>query len=132
MRWIDAMDLKNWSSSRDSEEYLPLVIRRLIRATIDQIKSISFPAGDSVVCPRWDGRLESMEETEYIPKGLSLWELSTRKDVRTKAEEDYQKRKENLLVPNPSKAIFIFVTSRVWTSKDEWAEKKKKERFWKM
>ncbi|WP_271629437.1 hypothetical protein [Caldicellulosiruptor sp. DIB 104C] len=119
MKWINSTDLKNWASRRDSEEYLPLVIRRLIRATVNQIKSISFPAGDSIVYPGWDGILESKEETEYIPRGLSLWELSTEKSIGEKAKRVYQTRKENPLIPNPSEATFIFVTPRIWTKKDE-------------
>ena len=38
MRWIDATDLENWASRRDSEEYLPFLIRRLIRATLNRNK----------------------------------------------------------------------------------------------
>ncbi|GAH48717.1 unnamed protein product, partial [marine sediment metagenome] len=49
MRWIDTTDLKNWASSRDCQGYLPLVIRRLIRATVKDISWISFPVGDSVI-----------------------------------------------------------------------------------
>jgi hypothetical protein len=131
MKWIDDKDLEIWASRRDSQEYLPLVIRRLIRATASKIDSISFPAGESIVYPGWDGRLESKEETEYIPKGLSLWELTTRKDIKTKAEEDYKKRKETPLVSNPSEATYIFVTLRVWSNKDKWVEEKKKEKFWR-
>ena len=131
MRWIDATDLENWASRRDSQDCLPLVIRRLIRATVNRINSISFPAGESIVYPGWDGRLESKEETEYIPKGLSLWELSTRKDIKTKAEEDYKKRKKTPLVQNPSEATYIFVTPTAWSNKDKWVEEKKKEKFWR-
>jgi len=119
MRWIDATDLENWASRRDSQEYLPLFIRRLIRVTVNKIDSISFPAGKSIVHPGWDGRLKSKEETEYIPKGLSLWELSTRKDIKTKAERDYKKRKETPLALNPSEATYIFVTPTVWSNKDK-------------
>ena len=57
MRRIDATDLENWASRRDSQDCLPLVIRRLIRATVNMINSISFPAGESIVYPGWDGRL---------------------------------------------------------------------------
>ena len=91
MKWINTKDLEGWASRSKSQEYLPLLIRRLIRSTVNKIDSISFPTGESIVYPGWDGRLESEEETEYIPKGLSLWELSTRKDIGTKAEEDYKK-----------------------------------------
>jgi len=131
MQWIDATDLENWVSRRDSQEYLPLIIRRLIRAAVDKIDSISFPAGDSIVYPGWDGRLESKEKTEYIPEGFSLWEFSSRKDIKTKAEEDYNKRKKDSLVPNHSEATYIFVTPTVWSNKDKWVEEKKKEKFWR-
>lgn len=131
MQWIDVTNLKNWASRRDCQEFLPLVIRRLIRATISRINSISFPAGDSIVYPGWDGRLVSKEETEYIPEGVSVWEIGTGEDYRKKAEEDYQKRKQNPLGVNPAETTFIFVTPRILTKKDEWAEEKKKEKSWK-
>ncbi len=129
--WVDAQDLNNWSSRRDCRDFLPLVIRRLIRATTNSISSISFPAGDNIVCPGWDGRLESLDETEYIPKGASTWEISVNKDIKKKAESDYQKRKKDPLGYNTSETVFIFVTPRIWTKKEKWANEKKNEKFWK-
>jgi len=131
MRWIDTTDLKNWAPRRDCQEHLPLVIRRLIRSTVKDIASINFPAGDSVIYPGWDGKLESKERTEYIPEGLSIWEIGTSQDIQGKAEEDYQKRKKDPLGLDPSEATFIFVTSRVWIAKQGWCNGKKKEGFWK-
>jgi len=131
MRWVDATDLESWASRRDSHDYLPLLIRRLIRATVNKINSISFPAGESIVYTGWDGRLESNEETEYIPKGVSLWELSARKDIKPKADQDYKKRKETPLALSPSEVTYIFVTPRVWSNKEKWVEEKKKEKFWR-
>jgi len=132
MKWINSTDLSDWADRRDCQEILPLVIRRLIRATVTQINFISFPAGENIVYPGWDGILKSSEETEYIPKGLSVWEISTAQDIKKKAEADYQKRKQNTSDLNPSETIFIFVTPRIWTGKEKWAsEKKKKDNFWR-
>ncbi len=131
MKWIDSKDLENWAQRRDCQENLPLVIQRLIRATINKINTISFPSGDNIVYPGWDGRLESSEETEYIPQGLSVWEMSTDKDIKRKAESDYQKRKQDPLGYRPSEAVFIFVTPRIWTDKEKWVSEKKNENFWK-
>ncbi len=131
MRWVSAKDLEQYSERRDCQENLPLIIRRLIRATINKISSISFPSGESIGYPGWDGRLESLEETEYIPKGLSLWEMGTSKDIRRKAEKDYRKRKQDPLGYNPSEAVFIFVTPRIWSGKERWLKEKKKEGLWK-
>jgi hypothetical protein len=130
MKWINSTDLKNWAQTRDCQENLPSVIRQLIRATISNIKSISFPAGDSIVYSGWDGILESLEETEYIPKGLSVWEIGTNQDIKRKAEEDYKKRKQDTLGLNPSETVYIFVTPRIWTQKGKWVDEKKKENFW--
>jgi len=131
MKWINSTDLKSWAQTRDCQENLPSVIRQLIRATISNIKSISFPAGDSIVYSGWDGILESLEETEYIPKGLSVWEIGTNQDIKKKAEEDYQKRKQDTLDLNPSEAVYIFVTPRIWAQKKKWVDEKKKENFWR-
>ena len=112
MRWIKSTDLNQWASTRSCEEDLPLVIRRLVRASIKNIKFISFPSGESITYPGWDGILESFEETEYIPGGLSVWEIGTSKDIKKKAEDDYEKRKRNPRNLNPSETVFIFITPR--------------------
>lgn len=131
MRWIDTTDFKNWASRRDCQEHLPLVIRRLIRATARDISHIVFPAGDSIVYPGWDGILKVSEGTEYIPEGLSVWEIGSNEDIKKKAEKDYQKRKANPGTVTPSYTTFIFVTPRIWSDKDKWCEEKKKENFWR-
>lgn len=131
MRWIDATKLKDWASCRDCQEHLPLVIRRLIRATAPDISHINFPAGDSVVYSGWDGILKVSVSTEYIPEGLSAWEFGSSEKIEKKADKDYQKRKENPLDINPSETTFIFVTPRIWSNKSTWCEEKKKESFWK-
>ena len=131
MQWINATDLENWASRRDCQGYLPLVIRRLIRATATNISDINLPAGDSVVYPGWDGILNISEGTEYLPEGLSRWEMGSNDNIKKKANGDYQKRKENPLGVNPSEATFIFVTPRIWSDKDKWCEEKKRESFWK-
>ncbi len=131
MQWINTTDLKNWASSRDCQENLPLVIRRLIRATTTNISNINFPAGDSVVYAGWDGTLNVSEGTEYLPGGLSRWEMGSNKNIKEKADEDYQKRKRNPLGVDPSETIFIFVTPRIWSDNNKWCEEKKAEDFWK-
>ena len=131
MNWVTAKNLENWANRRDCQEKLPLVVRKLIRATVTGIDAISFPAGESIVYPGWDGLLQSFEKTEYIPEGLSVWEIGTSQNVRKKIEEDYQKRKQNPLNVDPKEATFVSITPRVWTEKEKWINGKKKENFWK-
>lgn len=131
MLWINATNLQNWASTRDCQGYLPLVVRRLIRATSVKVSHISFSAGDSIVYPGWDGVLKVSKGTEYIPEGPSVWEIGSSEDVKKKAEEDYKKRKEKPLGVNPKETSLIFITPRIWSAKDEWRKEKIAEGFWK-
>lgn len=129
--WIDSTDLKNWANRRDCQGDLPFLIRRLIRATAKDISHILFPAGDNVSSPSWDGILEVSESTEFIPEGVSVWEIGCNRDVKGKADSDYEKRKENISGINPSETTYIFVSPRAWTKNKEWCKNKKKDGFWK-
>lgn len=131
MKWIKSTDLRNWAPQRDCQENLPLLIRKLIRATSAQIDNILFPAGDSVVYGGWDGVLESSIATEYIPNGTSLWEFGTEGTVSKKANKDYEKRKKNSLGYDPAQSTFVFVTPHHWSNKTKWIKEKQKEKHWK-
>lgn len=131
MRWIDTADIRQWANRLDSQGALPLLVRKLIRATANNIKSIHFPSGENISLGGWDGILNTSEATEHIPDGLSLWEFGTNKDVKGKADDDYDKRTSNPLGFNPSEVTYIFVTPRLWANKKTWIEEKKKDKIWK-
>jgi hypothetical protein len=131
MKWIDSTDLRAWANRRDCQETLPLLARKLIRATSNSITSIKFPAGESVLLGGWDGILEVVDGTEYIPTGSSLWEFGASVDPKGKADGDYKKRTENPLGYNPKDSTFVFVTPRLWQNGDEWIKEKMAEGKWK-
>lgn len=131
MKWIDTTDIRSWANRRDCQETLPLLVRKLIRATSSSIKNIKFPSGDNVLIGGWDGILEITEETEYLPIGVSLWEFGANKGVRGKANDDYQKRTLNPLGYKPEESTYIFVTPRLWQNYEGWVEEKKAEGKWK-
>lgn len=131
MKWIDSTDIRSWANRRDCQETLPLLVRKLIRATSGSIKNIKFPAGDNVLIGGWDGILELSEESEYLPLGTSLWEFGANKDVKGKADDDYEKRTLNPLGYTPKDSTYIFVTPRLWSKNDDWVEEKKLEGKWK-
>jgi hypothetical protein len=97
MKWIDSTDLRTWADRRDCQENLPLLVRKLIRATSKSVQSIHFPSGDNVLIGGWDGILKVLDKTEYLPKGTSLWEFGSNKDPKGKADDDYEKRTKNPL-----------------------------------
>ena len=131
MKWICSIDIEHWADTRECQGTLPYLIRRLIRATCPSIQAIKFPSGEDVQRSGWDGILENGEATEYLPEGLSLWEMGAGQNPKQKADEDYQKRSEDALGRNPNDSTFIFVTPRRWQDAEKWVAEKKQEGIWK-
>jgi hypothetical protein len=131
MKWIDTTYIRNWAQRRDCQEHLPLLVRKLIRATSDSITSISFPSGENVLIGGWDGILEVYEETDHLPLGLSVWEFGTKADVKGKADDDYTKRTATPLGVAHKDTTYVFVTPRLWTKKQEWIDARNAEGVWK-
>src|SRR3546814_5460896 len=88
---ISATELAHWAGTTPAQSELPRLVRRLVHAAAS-LTQISFPAGDSVTSPGFDGELHSHEGNAWVPAGFSVWELSCRGDVGTKANEDFDKR----------------------------------------
>lgn len=99
---------------------MPELVRRLICASAKQLDRLSFPCGDSVHMPGWDGIVSCKDSIDLVPKGESLWECGVNKDIQTKANEDITKRAVNPLGHIKSDSTFVFVTPREWSGADTW------------
>jgi hypothetical protein len=130
MKWINATDLNAWADRLDSRSRLPEVIRGLIHATAEQPRRVDFRSEESVQLGGWDGLVEVGETHPYLPLGYSGWELGAGKDIKEKADEDYQKRTANPGDLEPSKTTFIFVTPRRWAKKQDWINTRRAEGTW--
>lgn len=128
---IDASDLNAWSNRNDSSAFLPQLLRMLILGTVRNVRSIGFRSGEGVAIGGWDGRLDVENGDVFVPPGKSVWELGTGKDVKGKADDDYEKRKADPLDCVPSESTYVFVTTRRWGGKDAWIEARQAEGFWK-
>lgn len=133
MRFINTNDIEMWAESVDCKYNLPHLIRKLILATLDNntIKSINFPYGEDVYTGGFDGELMTDSSNIFVPEGLSIWEFGTTNNKRAKADEDYEKRKNNSLGKIPEDTTYININAKKYRDKNKWTEEKKKERFWK-
>lgn len=127
---VNATDLVEWANRRDAQGLLPKVIRSLVLATVGNIERIAFSSEEGVQLGGWDGIIEVPEGNAFVPRGLSAWELGTNRDVKRKADEDYEKRTEDPLGLDPSETIFVFVTPRRWSKKTEWVASRQAEGIW--
>ena len=120
MKFITSTHLKQWADTKECQSLLPELMRRLICASVKQLDRLSFPSGDAVHMPGWDGIVSSQESIDMVPEGVSLWECGVNKDIQTKAKDDITKRTANPLGYIKSDSTFVFVTPREWAGANAW------------
>ena len=121
---LSATNLEHWADTRQSQDVLPLIVRRLLLATVNPIH-IDFPSGDSINRPGYDGLLRTADTAPLVPTGQSVWEMGVGGEPKDKANEDYKGRTENPRGLDPRETTFVFVTPRRWQGKEDWAKKKR-------
>lgn len=122
---ISATELDTWSKAnpRRAQEILPELIIRLILATSNKIISHNFPIEKGIQFAGYDGVLESEEQTNFFPKGKSVWECGTNENLIQKFDDDIKKRTEKPLGVDIRSATFIFVTLKIWNHQTSIEEK---------
>jgi hypothetical protein len=83
----------------------------------------------------WDGIVDAPEGNAFVPDGFSVWELGVNRDVKGKADRDYQERCPKPRCPKPlgvvpAETTFVFVTARRWGNKRKWEKEKNDEGIW--
>jgi hypothetical protein len=128
---IRAAQIDQWpDNSLDGRQHLPVLLRRLVHSTGEQLRQVDFPGYDNAQRHGWDGWIEADAATAWIPKGKSGWEFGTDADPRRKANEDFKSR---LTVPAAERrdCTFVFVTPRNWPGKTAWEKEKNALGEWK-
>lgn len=133
MRLLNTTDLELWAETTECKYHLPHLIRKLIIATvgIDSIKSIQFPYGEEVQTGGYDGELLTSSENLFVPIGESVWEFGTTNKKKAKADEDYEKRKNNPLAKDPKITTYVNINGKKYRDKRIWVNEKVADNFWK-
>ena len=118
---VTALDLDQWSGSMASKPMLPVLVRRLILATTS-VTEITMRAGEGVLLSGWDGLVRGDVDDPHVPRGVSAWELGTKKRVRSKAQSDLKGRTGTPLGVDPATTTYVAVTSRRWPGRDDWRD----------
>jgi DNA-binding transcriptional regulator YiaG len=127
---ISARMIEAWSDTRHAQELLPLLLRRLIARTASVTK-IAMPGADAVSTPGWDGIVDAAHPTPWVREGRSFWELGAGGQPDKKAEQDYRKRLKQTAADIRAIGTFVFVSSRKWSEKAQWAGNKRLSGEWK-
>ena len=127
---FEPSEISSWANRPDANHKLPELIRRLILATVPELSRLDMPSGSAVWLPGWDGQLTAESRNAWVPKGSSAWELSCRRDVGAKANDDYRKRTDPPQGVPDATATFVFITARQWSGKEQWAEARRDDGKW--
>ena len=128
---IKARDIQSWTQKISARQELGALLRRLVHTTGRDLTCVDFPAYDNAERGGWDGFIETSMPTPWIPDGKSGWEVSCRREPKTKAESDYAKRTKSVRRNERSETTFVFVTARNWPGKQAWATEKTAIGHWK-
>ncbi|HEX3466350.1 MAG TPA: helix-turn-helix transcriptional regulator [Candidatus Elarobacter sp.] len=128
---IQSDDLSDWAKRYDAPAMLPTLIAMLIRASVGAAAALRFPSDSGVREAGWDGTCVSPVKADFVPSGISCWELSVKAGPKAKAEADYNKRKMEGTAEERATTTYVAVTLRGWPGKEEWAAAHRKDGVFK-
>ena len=126
-----ANQIEEWSKNLKARGLLAVLLRTLVNSTCGGLRLVDFPGRDDSQRPGWDGRVETDEGNQWVPEGASGWEFGTNRNIKQKADKDYEKRTDVVAETERKKTTFVFVTPRRWSKKDNWAEDRAAEGQWR-
>ena len=128
---IKARQIQDWADYLNARQMLPVLLRKLIHSTGQDLRQVDFPGYDNAERKGWDGLIEAGAATPWIPEGKSGWEFGVNQNPRNKAESDYAARIRSVSRAERRECTFVFVTPRNWSGKTEWARSKHDAGDWK-
>ena len=127
----DGTALVQWADRQEAWTKLPVLVRRLIRETTPTTSGqLTFPGGDAVNLPGFDGRTIGVTGTAWVPGGDAVWEMGCSKGPATKAHSDFAKRSAEVPVAEQASLSFVFVTPRRWPGRGDWVSDAKAKSAW--
>lgn len=128
--YVKRHHVRSWADRADARYGLVELVKRLVAETASGLLKVEFAMDEGVDLGGFDGKVCAEAESRWVPAGGSVWEVSVRRDVRTKADEDYQKRVTAPVGWLTSDTVYSQVSLRAWQSRNTWAEAKTAENRW--
>ncbi len=129
---IKARQIEGWADSQiDARTHLPVLLRKLVHSTGNNLRQVDFPGYDNAQRKGNDGFVEAGTATPWIPEGESYWEFGTDQSPAVKANKDYDARLLSVDASIRASSTFVFVTPRNWPAKTVWEKQKNAAHDWK-
>ena len=122
--------VRSWADRVDARVGVAELVLRLVEETSGGSVVAEFAIDEGVDLGGFDGRVRAEGGSRWVPGGGSVWELSVRRDVGTKADEDYERHVAAPPGWSMSETVYSAVSLRAWRDRDAWAETRTAERRW--
>ena len=123
--------VRGWAEQLDARYGLPELLLRLVRETSVGPVDARFATDEGVDLDGFDGTVRAETGWRWVPSGCSVWEVSTERNVGTKADDDYAKRKAAPAGWSMPETVYVAVSLRAWRKRREWAEQRTGDRRWR-
>lgn len=128
--FASASDLNRFASREEFRGLLPEVVRRLIKPT-PGLRSRNIPGRSGLWRDGPDGIVECDGGDEFVPDGISVWEMSNEGEIAAKAQRDYRNRVANPGPAIPFQTTYVFVTMRNFKRNREWCAQRRADGIWR-
>ena len=119
-----------WADTYGARHLLPELIRRLVIETCGSQTHAVFPSDEGVDISGFDGIVRAQSRARWVPDGTSVWELSTSRQVGSKANADYEARTAAPPDWRQSDVSYVAVALRPWPKRHEWAAERTADGRW--
>jgi len=110
---VRAGNLERYADTRESEGVIPELVYLLVTQSVPDATACRIPYGDAVNQPGLDGIVKTSSAfLEFVPDGVSYWEIGTGADPQKKATTDFRTRTKNTSSADRASSTFVFVTPR--------------------
>ena len=131
MKYITSTELQAWGKTKESQAYLPLLLRRLIINNIgfEHFEILNLPGGDSIWKPGCDGIIKTTINSILGDLGEYIIECGQSDKAKDKFKSDLEKRTQE--IENQEYKVFVFITTHKFQNKKEIIENVKENSSWK-
>ena len=128
--FVQRHHVRSWADRVDARVGLAELVLRLVEETASGSVVAEFAIDEGVDLGGFDGKVRAEAGSRWVPGGGSVWELSVRRDVGTKANQDYEGRVAAPSGWSMSDRVYSAVSLRAWRRRDAWAAARTAERRW--
>ena len=123
--------IKGWADQADSRFGLAELVLRLVEETAGGPVEAEFALDEGADLDGFDGTVQADVGARWVPNGRSVWELSTEREVGTKANKDFDNRVASPEGWTTAETVYVAVSLRTWRDRDKWAAKRQAKRRWR-